>query len=303
MPAPALHEHSAPAPRSTTASPLLGPRWSCAGSSRMRRMAWPMAVPPGSTVSMISAPSSRKCARRGAASASSSRCRPIPSKVTKCPRRDKRAVRPVTAAATSVVDMVQHLFEVFPRFAFGVLRVGAEQERWVIGRHNLDAAPVLPVSPQSGDAFLGCLIALSPPCLPGRRSLSDELSATGGTGTGRRSPSRQAMASGFPEAGISRHCRCKRLPGEWLSPFFGGGAIDHLGEQLSGSPDERQSRRILVRARALTDERPAWPAGLPEPKTILLRFSHRRQRRQSPISSLIFCRVSSGGATGMSVGM
>jgi len=37
---------------------------------------------------------------------------------------------------------------------------------------------------------------------------------------------------------------------------------------------------------------------LPEPKTILFRFSHSPQRRQSPMSSMILASVSPAGASG-----
>src|SRR5579872_3647078 len=106
----------------------------------MRRICWPMGVPPGSTVSSTWWPSPRR------RSASSRACvlLPLPSgpsNVRKTPRL--------------VVDIVQDHFEILPSFLLGVLVVGPQQIRRMVGHHHRNIAPALPFSAQSRDALLG----------------------------------------------------------------------------------------------------------------------------------------------------
>ena len=53
----------------------------------------------------------------------------------------------------SIVHEVQHFLEVFPRFAFGVLIVRAQQVGRVVRDHHLNAATLQPLSAHLGDAL------------------------------------------------------------------------------------------------------------------------------------------------------
>ena len=77
--------------------------------------------------------------------------------------------------------------------------------------------------------------------------------------------------------------------------FFLRRALDHLREQLSGAADERNPCSSSS-APGPSPTNTSFASLLPEPKTILLRPSCRRQRWQSPMSSRIFSSVSSSGA-------
>src|SRR3954452_5930611 len=53
-----------------------------------------------------------------------------------------------------VIDEVQHLLQVFPRFPLGVLVIWPEQIRRVIGHHHRYVAPLMPVSAQPHNTVL-----------------------------------------------------------------------------------------------------------------------------------------------------
>src|ERR1017187_5732306 len=54
----------------------------------------------------------------------------------------------------SIVDVVQHLLEVFPCLALGVLVVGAQQVRGMIRHHHGNLLPLEPLAAHLGDTFL-----------------------------------------------------------------------------------------------------------------------------------------------------
>ena len=55
----------------------------------------------------------------------------------------------------SVVDEVQRFLQILPRLALGVLIVGAQQVRRMIGDDERDVAPFVPVASQPRDAVFG----------------------------------------------------------------------------------------------------------------------------------------------------
>src|SRR6202522_2277841 len=106
----------------------------------MRRICWPMGVPPGSTLSSTARPA----ARRGWASKRACVLLPLPSGPSKVMKRPR-----------SVVDIVQDLFQILPRFLLCVLIIGPQQVRGMVGHHHLNVAPAMPFSAQARDAVLG----------------------------------------------------------------------------------------------------------------------------------------------------
>src|SRR5690349_9061000 len=121
----------------------------------------------------------------------------------------------------------------------------------MIRNHHWDIAPLLPLSTQPGDAFLGAQDRF------GRGGTE----GADGLGTDGQKLAEQELAANL------------HLIGLW-SPVFGRAALDdvadvdvatlerdalfmgrpfnHLGEKLSGPADERQPLRVLVGTRAFT---------------------------------------------------
>ena len=58
------------------------------------------------------------------------------------------------ASDSSVVHEVQNLLEIFPGLALGVLIVSPQQVRGVVRHHHRHLAPLEPLAPHLGDAFL-----------------------------------------------------------------------------------------------------------------------------------------------------
>src|SRR3984957_1844840 len=116
-----------------------------AGSSRMRRICWPIGVPPGSTLSSIDRP----WPRRRSASMRACVLSPLPSGPSKVMKR------PGLPGPRSVVDIVQDLLQILPRFLLRVLIVGPQQVGRMVGHHHLNVAPVVPFSTQTGNAVFG----------------------------------------------------------------------------------------------------------------------------------------------------
>src|ERR1700733_2947690 len=112
-----------------------------AGSSRMRRICWPIGVPPGSTLSNSGRPSPR----RRSASMRACVLLPLPSG----PSKVMKTPRPL------IVDIVQDLLQILPRFFLRVLIVGPQQIGGMVGNHHLNIPPVMPFPAQPGDAVLG----------------------------------------------------------------------------------------------------------------------------------------------------
>ncbi len=135
-----------------------------------------------------------------------------------------------------------------------------------------------------GDSFLGVRAAPSSPLRRARRSLSaSDASSAGDKGIARRFPFHRAGACGCPAAGTSRHCRCRHQAGGWgCFPW-------RPCCRSSASATDRRGRQTADLARSSSAPGPSPTntsarSGFPDPKTMLLRASHKRQRRQSPMS-------------------
>src|SRR5580700_7239176 len=116
-----------------------------AGSRRMRRICWPIGVPPGSTDSSTGRPSLRK----RCASIRACVLLPLPSGPSKVMKRPRLVVDP-----RLVVNIVQDLLQILPCFFLGVLIVGPQQIGRMVSDHHLDVAPLIPFSAQPRDAVL-----------------------------------------------------------------------------------------------------------------------------------------------------
>src|SRR5271168_2593875 len=98
-----------------------------------------MGVPPGSALSRMGMPSSR----RRAPSIRHWVDLPLPSGPSKVRKRPL------------VVDIMQHCFQVFPGLALGILIVQTQQIRWMISHHYRNVAPFMPFPAQARDPFFG----------------------------------------------------------------------------------------------------------------------------------------------------
>src|ERR1700738_1849122 len=121
----------------------------------------------------------------------------------------------------------------------------------MIRNHHRDIAPLEPLSPQSGDAFLGA---------------QDRFGRGGAQGADGLGPDRQQLA----EQELSANLHLIGLRSSILGraalddvadvdvatlerdALFTGGPFNHLGQKLSGPADERQPLRVLVGSRAFT---------------------------------------------------
>src|SRR5579872_1547379 len=110
----------------------------------MARIFWPMGVPPGSALSSTTRPLARKRAAKSRAWVDL----PLPSGPSNVMKRPPRLV-------ASVINEVEDFLQIVPRFALGVLVVGPQQIRGMIGDHNGEIAPLVPLAAQAHDAVLG----------------------------------------------------------------------------------------------------------------------------------------------------
>ena len=173
----------------------MGAMSSFARSSRIRRICWPMGVPPGSTFSRTECPSCRSRA------ASNFSCvdLPLPSPPSKLMKRPPPLV----------ISEMQNFLQVFPCFPFCLLIVLPQQVRRMIRNHQRDFVPLLPLAAHLRNpefAANSAFIAVA----PARKSPWAESPLIAGTETVRRFPSRPVAARGSQAGGTLRHCKCKR---------------------------------------------------------------------------------------------
>src|ERR1019366_4429604 len=158
--------------------------------------------------------------------------------------------RPLTP---SVVHVVQHLLEVFPRLALGLLIVLAQQVRRVVRHHHGNILPLEPLAAHLGDAFL----------VAGEGARGDAAEGADHLGADRQELPVQELAADLHfirfRVTILRRTALHYIAdvnvfAEELDAFLLRRAFDHLGEQLSGAADERDALRVLIGARAFADE-------------------------------------------------
>ncbi len=196
-------------------------------------MSLPMRVPPGSTVSITSRPMARR--------RSASRCiwvvLPEPSGPSKVMKR--------LPWARSVVDIVEGGFQIFPCLSLGVLIVGPQEVGRMVGDHHWNVAPLVPFASQAGDAVFGFEEVFGGGGTEGADGFrmddfelaSEELSADFHFVRFGCAVFRRAAFDYVADVDVLAEER---------DAFLGGGAFDHLREELTGSADEGNSLGVLV---------------------------------------------------------
>ena len=140
---------------------------------------------------------------------------------------------------------MEGLLEIFPGFALGFLIVGAEQVGRVVGDHQRNIVPLMPLATKLRDSVLAAQERL---CCRGTER-ADGFWFDGG------SLAEEELAAdlhfvGFGSSVLRRaafhHVADVDIGSLERDTFFGGSAFDHLSEQLTSTPDERYALGIFI---------------------------------------------------------
>src|SRR5580704_648080 len=221
-----------------------------AGSSRMRRICWPMGEPPGSTLSRTGRPSPRR------RSASSRACVivPLPSGPSKVMKRPRLLV----------VDIVQDLLQVLPRFLLRVLIVGPQQIGGMVGDHQLNVAPFVPFPAHPRHAFRGAEQSLG----------GGGAQCANGLGFDRLQLPVKELSANFHLVGLRRailwrpalhHVADVDVGALDRNAFLRGRTLNHLREKLSRASHKRQALLIFIGSGTFTNKyQPGFLVARPE---------------------------------------